>query len=127
MSKISENLAKVEKAMKDQDKKKKHAPFLRNAAINVIRHGLESPEGQTYMSMFASNKSQLDLLTLPSDENWLREAQAYIVSNPICAIITDTQTGNGVKKEELDKVDTKVQDDPEILNLRPKQYNEMVK
>lgn len=127
MSKISENLEKVEKAMKNPDKKKKHAPFLRNAAIEVIRHGLESDQGRIYMSMFASNKSQLDLLTAPSQENWLREAQAYIVSNPICAIITDTQTGNGVKKEELNKVDTNTKEDDIVLKLRPEEYNEMVK
>jgi hypothetical protein len=127
MSRISENLEKVEKAMKNPDKKKKHATFLRNAAIEVIRHGLESEQGRTYMSMFASNTSQLNLLTVPTQENWLREAQAYIVSNPICAIITDTQTGNGVKKDELNKLDINTNDEQGVLDLRPKEYDEMVK
>lgn len=130
MGKIADNLTKVEKIMTGTDKAKKDelGRVLRNAAINAIMGGIGSDEWKTYMSMFADSDEQLTRLTVPpaSGQQWLREAQAYIVTNAICSGDTTTKTRLGVKNvADLDKGVSDTASDS-VKNRRPAEFQILV-
>jgi len=64
-------------------------------AVDAITNGIKSAEWKSYMSLFADNAEQLNLLTVetPGEDGWLPQARAYIVSNAVCAAGTNTYTG----------------------------------
>ena len=124
MAKIIERIERVEKTMNDPAKKTGLANLLKNAAIDAIMEGIGSKEWITYMSMFADSKQQLDRLTVPKagEDTWLRESRAYMVSNPICTINTNTQTGKGVRRDEIDAPGASTAEDPAVVALRPPDF-----
>lgn len=131
MGKISDNLAKVEQAMTDPVKKTGLGLLLKNAAIEAIEAGIGKPQWEAYMSMFADSEEQLKRLTVSdpaNDEQWLRESRAYIVTNSICSVDTNTKTRLGVKMDELDKGLTEpTATADKVKNLRPKDFEKFVK
>ena len=131
MGKISDNLAKVEKAMTDPTKKTGLGLLLKNAAIEAIEAGIGTPPWEAYMSMFADSEEQLKRLTVSDpakDEQWLRESRAYIVTNSICSVDTNTKTRLGVKMDELDKgLPVPADTADKVKNLRPKDFEKFVK
>ena len=73
--------------------------ILKTHGIKAILKGIESNEAKVYMSMFADNERQLNLLTNPNNVPnmpWLPEVQAYLMANCVCAPNTNGQTGNGI-------------------------------
>jgi hypothetical protein len=127
MGKITDRIDAVEAAMKDPQKKTGLANLLKNAAIDAITNGVKSEEWKIYMSMFADSRAQLNRLTTPADSDpaWLRESRAYIVSNSICAINTNTRVGNGVSKDLIDgSLSTTTEE--EVLGLRPADLKKFV-
>jgi hypothetical protein len=71
-----------------------------NAAVNAITKGLGSDEWRAYMAIFADNAAQLERLTVqkpPGEEDdYLPLLRAYVVSNSVCDIGTNTNTVNRV-------------------------------
>ncbi|MDT7690573.1 MAG: hypothetical protein QOE46_3332 [Acidobacteriota bacterium] len=86
-------------------------------AVNAIISGMDSDDWKKYMSLFADNAEQLNRLTVKagSDDSWLRQARAYIVSNAVCAAGTTTFTGNRVTID----VDGDVSDAPDGTVVKP--------
>lgn len=100
MSSIKDNLKKVEATMKDPTKNVAFGLSIKNAAIDAVTNGLDSPQGKAYMSLFADNEKQLTRLTVPDPQNdptWYRESRAYMVANAICGADSTTLTGTKVK------------------------------
>jgi hypothetical protein len=87
-------------------------------AVKAITGGIKSAEWKSYMSLFADNAAQLNLLTVPTDgeDSWLPQSRAYIVSNAVCAAGTNTQTGNRVDT----RMGTGLDETPDgTIDLRP--------
>ena len=126
MARITDQLDKVEKAMKDPAKKTPLGNLLKNAAIAAMMKGIGSDEWKRYMTMFADNEEQLARLTVPEDdeEQWLRESRAYIVSNAVCATATNTQTKNGVATDQLNDGLSTGEDG--VKDLRPAAFKALV-
>lgn len=99
MVKIIDNIKRVHNGFPESSKQSKLLETLKDHAIAAMIAGLTSPAARTYMSMFADNEEQINLLTNPNDVDgmpWLHETQAYLMANAICTPITDGQTGNGI-------------------------------
>jgi hypothetical protein len=65
-------------------------------AIKAVNGGIKSEDWKKYMSLFADNEEQLNLLTteeLPADKPYLEQSRAYMVSNAVCDAATTTETG----------------------------------
>lgn len=92
---------------------------LSNAAVMAITRGIKSEEWKKYMSLFADNAAQLERLTVekPDDEDYLPLLRAYIVSNAVCDIGTNTNTANRVDN----RIDQDLSDAPDasVAPLRP--------
>jgi hypothetical protein len=85
----------------------KGLPFgedMKNAAIEAIMNGLGSEEWKAYMSLFADNAEQLTRLTTEqaTDEDYLPQMRAYIVSNAVCGGFTGTRTHLNIDREKID-------------------------
>ncbi|HYW70676.1 MAG TPA: hypothetical protein VE961_06565 [Pyrinomonadaceae bacterium] len=67
---------------------------LSNAAVAAITSGINSPAGKAYMSLFADNLDQLERLTVAkaNEDDYLPLFRAYIVSNSVCDVTTNTNT-----------------------------------
>jgi hypothetical protein len=82
-----------------------------------------SDEWKKYMSLFADNTEQLNLLTVKTagEDGWVMQNRAYIVSNAVCAAGTTTFTGNRVRtdfgSEASEVPDGTVIKDPPIPNV----------
>ncbi len=90
---------------------------LSNAAVAAILNGIHSPEWKAYMSLFADNTAQLERLTVPKvgEEDYLPLFRAYIVSNSICDITTNTNTINKVDEH----IDDNLDQNPDNTVVRP--------
>lgn len=73
---------------------------LSNAAVKAITKGLGSDEWRSYMAIFADNAAQLERLTVQKppgqEDDYFPLLRAYIVSNSVCDIGTNTNTVNRV-------------------------------
>ena len=133
MPKISENIQKVHDAMDVKENQEKLGALLRNYAIEAIMSGPNTDPWRRYMSMFAENEAQLDRLSVPkdTDDKWLRPARAYIVANSVCAVHTNTKTGNGVFKTlsqtALDENVSEASDAGMKTKWRPKEFANYIK
>jgi len=71
------------------------------AAVAAITKGMGSQEWKDYMSLFADNAAQLARLTTVAaggEPDYLPLFRAYIVSNSVCDITTNTNTINRVTR-----------------------------
>lgn len=106
---ILENLEKVRIAIKNDNEKgdpTANPPKppgalgkeLSNAAVAAITNGIKSTEWKNYMSLFADNAKQLERLTVPKDNDpsYLPLMRAYMVSNAVCDVGTNTHTGKNL-------------------------------
>lgn len=82
--------------------------MMKKAAVSAITAGMDTPEWNAYMSIFADNTQQLRRLTVkdPGEPDYFQDSRAYIVSNAVCGAETDTRTGL--------KVDDRLSADPGI-------------
>lgn len=69
-----------------------------DAAVAAIMKGIGTAEWKSYMSLYASNKEQLERLTVEkaTDLPYFSLQRAYIVSNAVCDIGTNGHTANRV-------------------------------
>jgi hypothetical protein len=105
MATILENLSKIHVAVV-VDKETKQGELgaaLSRLAVKAIMGGLGSPDWVKYMSIFADNAEQLQLLTQAAEDeeenentSYLPQTRAYIVSNSVCAPQTESFTAMGV-------------------------------
>lgn len=103
MATILENLSKVHVAVV-VDKETKQGDLglaISQLAVKAIMGGLGSPYWVKYMSIFADNPEQLQLLTKVTENEeevnpYLPHTRAYIVSNSVCAPATESFTAMGV-------------------------------
>lgn len=76
---------------------------LGDLAVEAIMSGFGKPAWIKYMSLFAVNKDQLSVLTetQPGEgpDSYLAHARAYIVSNAVCTIGTNTATTNNLDRQ----------------------------
>ena len=96
MATILENLGKMHIAVVT-DKETKQGELgaaLGELAVRAIMGGLGSDDWRKYMSLFADNAAQLQLLSeaTPGEDSYLPHTRAYIVSNAVCAAGTDGAT-----------------------------------
>jgi hypothetical protein len=89
-----------------------------NAAVAAITRGLGSPEWKSYMSLFADNAGQLERLTVQKqgEQDYLPLFRAYVVSNSVCDITTNTNTINRID-EAID--DPAMSEAPDGTIVRP--------
>jgi hypothetical protein len=93
---------------------------LSNAAVKAITKGLGSNEWRSYMAIFADNAAQLERLTVQKppglEDDYLPLLRAYVVSNSVCDIGTNTNTVN--------RVDARIDKDlvNELPDGEPDQY-----
>jgi hypothetical protein len=97
MAKITENLDKTHVAVViDTYKGGNLGVRIAQLAIRAVNGGLGSKDWRNYMSLFADNEEQLNLLTteeVPADKPYLEQSRAYMVSNAVCDAATTTETG----------------------------------
>ena len=133
MGKITDGIKKVHAAMDIQENKEDLGKLLRNYAIEAIASGPNTTPWRTYMSMFAENEEQLELLSLPkeTDDKYLRHARAYLVANSVCAVHTNTRTGNGIFQTQsetaLDENVSAIVDEKLKKKWRPENFAKFVK
>ena len=87
------------------------ASTLADYAVKAIHHGIDSPQWEAYMKLFAENDDQLKVLTsteLDATNKWLPHARAYIVTNAVCSAGTNTNTLNGLDRVEGDVDDVQI-------------------
>jgi hypothetical protein len=99
MAKIIANIQRIQTAMQNGTLAPSLGLVLKKNAIAGIANGVASKEARRYMSMFADNDEQLNLLTSiqpPANKPWLPEAQAYMMANAVCNPNTNGATGNGI-------------------------------
>jgi hypothetical protein len=79
---------------------------LKQAAIEAMMEGIQSPEWVSYMSLFAENTEQLNRLTVPQagEDSWLTESRAYIIANAICGADSTTRTSLRVDDDIDDNI-----------------------
>lgn len=112
MASILENLSKVHVAVV-VDKETKQGEFgaaLSQLAVKAIMAGVGSPDWEKYMSVFADNAAQLQLLSHPTEgePSYLPHTRAYIVSNAVCAPGTESPTAMGVDPQVANAVSNNV-------------------
>ena len=133
MGKITDSIKKVHAAMDIKEDQEDLGRLLRNYAIEAIASGPNTVPWRKYMSMFAENEEQLELLSVPkeTDVKWLRHARAYLVANSVCAVHTNTKTGNGIFKTDseaaLDENVSVTVDEKMKTKWRPKDFAQYVK
>jgi hypothetical protein len=121
MAKIMDNLEKAHVAVViDTFKGGNLGVRIAALAIRAVNGGLKSQDWKNYMSLFADNEEQLNLLTtdqVPADKPWLERSRAYMVSNAVCDAATTTETGFRVDTD----IDTGIAEAHEaaIAALRP--------
>ena len=97
MAKITENLDKAHVAVViDTFKGGNLGVRIAALAIRAVNGGIKSQDWKNYMSLFADNEEQLNLLTteeVPADKPWLEQSRVYMVSNAVCDAATTTETG----------------------------------
>lgn len=73
--------------------------LLKRAAVSAITKGMDTPEWNKYMALFADNQQQLQRLTVkdPNEPDYFQDSRAYIVSNAVCGADTTGQTGQNVE------------------------------
>jgi hypothetical protein len=73
-------------------------PLLNTLAVAAVTGGIESLAWKTYMATFVDNADQLTRLTVeqPGEPEYLKQTRAYIVSNAICDVGTNTHTAKEV-------------------------------
>jgi hypothetical protein len=103
MGNIYQNIGKIHIAVV-QDKETRQgdlAQALSALAVEAIMGGLGSEAWVGYMSVFADNAAQLNVLTAAAadEDAYLPRSRAYIVSNAVCAAGTNTATTNGVETD----------------------------
>jgi hypothetical protein len=104
MGNIYQNIGNIHVAVvKDKETRQgKLAQALSALAVKAIMGGFGSPAWIEYMSVFATNKAQLSVLTeiQPTEgpDSYLPRSRAYIVSNAVCAAGTNTATTNQVDR-----------------------------
>lgn len=96
MASIVENLGKIHIAVVT-DKETKAGELgaaIGELAVRAIMGGLGSAAWRNYMSIFADNAAQLQLLSesTAGEDSYLPHTRAYIVSNAVCAAGTDGNT-----------------------------------
>lgn len=133
MATILENITRVHTGFVDDEAKQDELLLiLKTHAVKAILKGIESDEAKKYMSMFADNERQLNLLTNPEvvpDMPWLSEVQAYLMANSVCAPSTNGQTGNGIFDEPgaagLSAFDAEpnVVSGASVVGLRPAEFD----
>jgi hypothetical protein len=125
---IFKNLKKVHKAVVDDllNEPPTLSALINNAAVKAVMGGRQSGDFKSYMAIFADNPAQLERLTVPvnNEPAYLEQMRAYIVSNAICDIGTNSHTGNNVKPkidggEDGVPVVSDTVDDVEMVKLRP--------
>ena len=132
MASITDNIKKVEEAMKDPAKKEGLGLLLKNKAIDAMAGGIGSEPWEIYMSMFADNQAQLDRLTVAkaNEPAWLKEARAYSMANAVCAPNTNTKTGNGIFDSPLISVEIDkglgTNTEVGVQNLRPPDFKNFI-
>jgi hypothetical protein len=74
---------------------------LSQLAVKAIMGGLGSADWERYMSVFADNAAQLQLLShaTENEDSYLPRTRAYIVSNSVCAPGTESPTAMGVETQ----------------------------
>jgi hypothetical protein len=96
---------------------------LSNTAVAAITGGIISDAWKAYMSLFADNAAQLERLTVenPTDADYLPLLRAYMVSNAVCDIQTNTKTANRVDERIDLGLVVAPQDPPDdaVVKLRP--------
>ncbi|MBC7911385.1 MAG: hypothetical protein H7Y30_12840 [Pyrinomonadaceae bacterium] len=116
--KILENAREVSKAVIDSADV---GEALKNAAIKATIGGIESPEWENYMKIFADNDKQLARLTTVDTQNaWVNESIAYLVSNAICGAATTGSLTQRIDPNLDENVDSSVTPEfrnKDILNL----------
>ena len=121
MAKIMENLEKAHVAVViDTFKGGNLGVRIAALAIKAVNGGIGSQDWKNYMSLFADNEEQLNLLTteeVPADKPYLLQSRAYMVSNAVCDAATTTETGFRVN-EGLDNGIAEAHDEA-ITALRP--------
>lgn len=111
---IMKNLKKVHAAVaKDNIVSGKLGTRIGLLAVEAITGGVKSEAWRDYMSLFADNPEQLERLISdppPSDESYLLQLRAYIVSNAICA----ADTGTFVADRVDDRINGNVSDEVDV-------------
>jgi hypothetical protein len=79
----------------------KLGPRLNLMAVDALTQGIGTQAWSDYMSLFANNEDELAQLIDPERAKdptmpWLKQSRAYIVSNAICDIGTNGETGRNV-------------------------------
>ena len=129
MPNITDNLDKVGLAMENLPDEQREAlgDLLKNMAVDAIMAGIGGPKWEAYMRLFADNQEQLDRLNDASqDEPWLREERAYIVTNAMCTVDTNTRTRLGLNENNQIDDGLPTNEDPAIKNSRPALFKNLV-
>lgn len=100
MADIVERIGEIHIAvvMDKETKNEELGAKLSELAVAAIMAGLGEPEWRKYMSIFADNTDQLELLSVATlnEPDYLPKVRAYMVSNAVCAAGTNTATTNGL-------------------------------